>query len=100
MGKVADNVAAPFTIEDVRSLGDNIVTILDTAESMTRPDVFHAVHNALAICRDMGLEVEDDVSILTLLNELNTPRARKGTVLAVRFSKSIASLKGTPGTNR
>lgn len=99
MGKVADNVVTSFTVEDVKKLGENIVTILNTVKSITQPDMLHAVNNALNMYKKMDLEVEEDVSLLGLLKEMNTPEARRGMAFAVRFMKSIASQNGTSSTN-
>jgi uncharacterized protein YjgD (DUF1641 family) len=99
MGKVADNVVTSFTAEDVKNLGDNMVAILNTVKSMTEPDMLHAMNNALSLYKKMDLDVEDDVSLLALLREMNTPQARKGMALAIRFLKSMASQNGASGTN-
>jgi uncharacterized protein YjgD (DUF1641 family) len=99
MGKVADNVVTSFTVEDVKKLGENIVTILNTVKSITQPDMLHAVNNALNMYKKMDLEVEENVSLLGLLKEMNTPEARRGMAFAVRFMKSIASQNGTSSTN-
>jgi uncharacterized protein YjgD (DUF1641 family) len=99
MGKVLDNVVISFTVEDVKKLGENIVTILNTVKSITQPDMLHAVNNALNMYKKMDLEVEEDVSLLGLLKEMNTPEARRGMAFAVRFMKSIASQNGTSSTH-
>ena len=91
LGAVADNVVTSFSKEDVKALGDNIVTILNTIKSMTQPDMLHAVNNALHVYKKLDLEVKDDVSLLSLLKEVNTPEAKKGLAFAIRFLKSIAS---------
>ncbi len=94
MGNVVDNVVASFTVEDVRNLGDNIVTILNTVKSMTQPDMLHAVNNALTVYKKLDLEVEEDVSLLALLREVNTPEVRRGMAFFLRFLKSIATQNG------
>jgi len=99
LGKALDNVVTSFTAEDVKNLGDNIVTILNTVKSVTQPHMLHAVNNALIVYQKMDLEVEDDVSLLALLREMNTPEARKGLAFAIRFLKSIASENETHLTN-
>lgn len=91
LGNVADNVVTSFSKDDVKALGDNVVTILNTVKSMTQPDMLHAVNNALNVYKKLDMEVKDDVSLLSLLKELNTPEARKGLAFAVRFLKSLAS---------
>jgi uncharacterized protein YjgD (DUF1641 family) len=96
LGRVADKVVTSFSTEDVRNLGDNIVTILNTVKTMTQPDVLHAVNNALTVYKKLDMEVKDDVSLFALMKELNTPEARKGMAFAVRFLKSLAS-RNKPG---
>lgn len=95
IGHVADTVVTSFTKEDVKALGDNIVTILNTVKSMTQPDMLHAVNNALNVYKKLDMEVTDDVSIISLLKELNTPEAKKGLAFAVRFLKSVATTNNT-----
>jgi uncharacterized protein YjgD (DUF1641 family) len=99
LGNVADNVVTSFTAADVKKFGDNVVTILNTVKSMTQPDMLHAVNNALTMYKKMDMEVEENVSYLTLLKELNTPEARKGMAFAIRFLKSIASPNNAQGSN-
>lgn len=99
LGRVADRVVTSFSPDDVENLGDNVVTILNTVKSMTQPDVLHAANNALNVYKKLDMEVEEDVSLLALLKEMNTPEARKGMVFAIRFLKSIASPNGTHARN-
>ena len=99
MGRIVDQVVTSFTVEDVKNLGDNIVTILNTIKNMTQPEMLHAVNNAMNMYQKMDLEVEEDVSLLALLRELNTPEVRRGMAFAIRVLKSIAAHNGIPRTN-
>ncbi len=90
LGKVGDKVVTSFSADDVRNLGDNIVTILNTVKSMTQPDVLHALNNAVTVYKKMDLEVEEDVSLLALIREMNTPEARRGLAFTLRVLKNIA----------
>lgn len=96
MGKVVDKVVTSFSAEDVKNLGDNIVTIVNTVKHMTQPDMLHAVNNALNVYKKLDAEVTEDISLVSLLRELNTPEARKGMVFAIRVLKSMAVPNGTP----
>jgi uncharacterized protein YjgD (DUF1641 family) len=91
LGNVADNVVTSFSKEDVKALGENIVTILNTVKSITQPDMLHTVNNMLNVYKKLDMEVKDDISLLALLKELNTPEARRGMAFAIRFLKSLAS---------
>lgn len=87
---IVDKVVTSFTKEDVKALGDNIVTILKTIKNLTQPDMLQAVNNALQVYKKLNIEVDEKVSIITLLREINSPEARRGFVFALRFLKSLA----------
>jgi uncharacterized protein YjgD (DUF1641 family) len=97
--RVADTIVTSFSTEDVKALGNNVVTILNTVKTMTQPDMLHAVSNAMSVYKKLDLEVTEDVSLLALLKEMNTPEAKRGLAFAIRFLKSI-STKTTPQTGQ
>lgn len=73
MNKALDNVVESFSVEDVKSLGDNLVTILNTIKSLTQPDMLHAINNAVAVYKNMDIEIKEDVSFMSLIKEMNKP---------------------------
>lgn len=87
---IVDKVVTSFSKEDVKALGDNIVTILKTIRNLTQPDMLRAVNNALQVYKKLNIKVDEKVSIVTLLREMNSPEVRKGLVFAFRFLKSLA----------
>ncbi len=91
MGKVIDRIVTSFSAEDVKNLGDNIVTIVNTVKTLTQPDMLRTINNAIAVYRKMEVAVPEDVSLLSLLREINTPEMRKGLAFAVRFLKSVSA---------
>lgn len=44
---VVDEVVEGYSVEDVRLLAENVVTILDTVRSITQPDVMHLASEAM-----------------------------------------------------
>jgi len=99
LAAVVDRVVTSFSTEDVRNLGENIVTILNTIKSMTQPDMLQTVNNALSVYKNMDVEVSENVSLMSLLKELNTPGARKGLAFAIRFLKGVATSNGLQTTH-
>lgn len=91
--KAADNVVTSFTPEDVKHLGDNIVTILNTIKNLTQPDVLHAINNAVSVYKNIDVTVDEKVSIFSLLKELNSPEAKRGLAVGLKFLKNLASLE-------
>jgi uncharacterized protein YjgD (DUF1641 family) len=98
LGNVSDKVVTSFSPADVKALGDNIVTILNTIKNLTQPEMLHALNNAVSVYQKLDFEVKDDVSLWALLKEINTPEARKGLAFAVRFLQSLSTHNGTHST--
>lgn len=87
---IVDKVVTSFSKEDVKALGDNVVTILNTIKNLTQPDMLHAINNALSVYKKLDIEVGNKVSLFSILKEMNSPEVRKGLVFALRFLKSLA----------
>ncbi len=50
---IIDNIVKGYTVEDVRMLSNNIVTIMDTFKNLTQPDMMKAMDNALNIFKNL-----------------------------------------------
>lgn len=98
INRAMDNVVESFTAEDVRSLGDNVVTILNTVKNLTQPDMLQAMNNALSVYKKLDIEVDEKISYFTLIKRMNTPEMRRGIAFAIRFLKSLAE-KPVPKIN-
>ncbi len=90
ISRAMDNVVESFTVEDVRALGDNVVTILNTVKNLTQPDMLQAFDNALTVYKKLDIEVDEKISYFTLIKRMNTPEMRRGIAFAIRFLKSMA----------
>lgn len=82
---VMDRIVEHFDEEDVRQLGDNIVLILETVKEMTQPEVMQLLQNTAHVMREEA--VADNVSMLSILRQLNDPAVRRG------LSKTLAVLR-------
>lgn len=89
---IADSVVTSFTVDDVKALGDNIVTILKTIKELTQPDMLIALNNAVTVYKNLNIQVGDDVSYFSLLRKLNTPEMKKGLDFGIRFLQSLAEI--------
>jgi uncharacterized protein YjgD (DUF1641 family) len=91
IGKVFDRVVTAFTVEDVKSLGDNVVTMLTTVKNLTQPEILETINNAMAVYKNLDITVQDDISLMALLKEFNSPEAKKGMAYALRVLKALAA---------
>ena len=88
---VLDRVVTSFSIDDVKKLGDNIVTILTTVKNLTQPEIMHTINNAITLYNSVDVQVPENVSLVSLLREFNTPEAKRGLTYAIRFLKAVAA---------
>lgn len=88
---VLDRVVTSFSADDVKKLGDNIVTILTTVKNLTQPEIMHTINNAMTVYNSVDVRVPENISLLSLLKELNTPEAKRGMTYAIRFLKAVAA---------
>jgi len=95
MESVIDNVVTSFTVEDVKALGDNVVTILNTVKSLTQPDMLNAINNAVSVYTKLDIEIEEKVSYFQLFKRMNTPEMRSGIAFGIKFLKSLAEQQYT-----
>ncbi len=91
--KAADNIVTSFTAEDVKQLGENIVTILNTVKNLTQPEMLQAINNAIAVYKNIDIKVDEKVSMFSLLKELNSPEVKRGLAVGLKFLKNLASLE-------
>ena len=87
---VADKIVTSFSKEDVKNLGDNIVTILNTVKNLTQPDMLSTVNNAMSVYRNLDVEVEEKISMVDLLKELNSPQTKRSMVYALRLLQNLS----------
>jgi len=92
---VMDKVVTSFSVEDVKALGDNVVTILNTVKSLTQPDMLQAINNAVSVYKKLDIEVEENVSYFQLFKRMNTPEMRNGIAFGIKFLKSLAEQQYT-----
>jgi uncharacterized protein YjgD (DUF1641 family) len=94
--RIVDRIVTEFSEEDVRALGDNIVTILSTVRRMTQPEVLQMANQAMS-----ALEPTDDVKISTLelVRELSDPKVRIGLARMLQMLKVLADQPAASSAN-
>jgi uncharacterized protein YjgD (DUF1641 family) len=86
---ILDQIVTEFGEEDVRALGDNVVTILKTVRSMTQPQIMGLANNAM---QNIEKPIEGDVSTWKLLKEMRNPEVRKGMARMLQMVKAFADV--------
>jgi uncharacterized protein YjgD (DUF1641 family) len=87
---IMDNIVEHFSVNDVRSLADNIVTILETVKNLTQPDMLDAINNGLVVYKSMDVDNVPEYSLFKAAKAMNAPEMRKGLGFMITFLKNIA----------
>ncbi|RME80373.1 MAG: DUF1641 domain-containing protein [Caldilineae bacterium] len=98
---IIDNIVEAFGPEDVKALGDNIVTILTTVREMTQPEVMETVQNLTARMREVEEKPEQvDTSFIGLLRQLRDPHTRRGLALTLQMLKAMGEEQPGSGSRK
>ena len=87
---IVDNIVTHFSSEDVKSLADNVVPILETVKSLTQPEMMTALKNAIQVFNSIEHENIPSYSMLKLLREMGKPEMKQAVGFAVVFLKNLS----------
>lgn len=94
--KIFEKIVTEFSEEDIRALGENIVTILTTIKNLTQPEIMTLTNKALsAVIYDP--QPMEDPSLVSLLKDLSNPKVRRGLSRMINLLKVIAD---QPNSNK
>ena len=89
-GAIIDNVVSYYSVDDVRLLADNVVTILDTVKNLTQPDVLKSIDTAVKVFSNMETENVPEYSIFRVMREINKPEMKKAWGFLLTFLKNMS----------
>jgi uncharacterized protein YjgD (DUF1641 family) len=91
--KMGEHIASSFTQEDVRLLGENVVSILTTVRNLTQPEVLEVADRAAVALRDTEAHPAKKVSLFRAMRD---PEIRRGMGLML----SVLREMGQEGTHK
>ena len=94
-GNIFDNIVTHYSPEDVRSLSENVVTILETVRSATQPEMMAAINNGLKIYGSIEMENIPEYSVFKVMREMNKPEMKRALGFFVTFMKNMAAETNT-----
>jgi uncharacterized protein YjgD (DUF1641 family) len=98
---VLDTVVTSFSPEDVKALGDNVVTILSTVREMTQPEVMNLVRRTAETAQEADEEFVTPPSTFALLRQMRDPEVRRGLARVMAMLQTVgadATPSGPSGT--
>ena len=91
--KMGEHVASSFTQEDVRLLGDNVVSILKTVRNLTQPEVLEVADRAAVALRETEAQPAKKVGLFKAMRD---PEIRRGMGIML----SVLREMGQEGTDK
>lgn len=88
--KIMENVVEHFSVDDVKMLADNAVTILETIKTLTQPEMLKAINSGLVVYKSIDVRGVPEYSIFKALKEMNSKEMRRGIGFMITFLKNIA----------
>jgi uncharacterized protein YjgD (DUF1641 family) len=75
---IADKVVTTYTEEDVRALGDNVVTILNAVKELTQPEVMALLNRTALTIQESEDSPIEPPGMLALVKSMRDPQTRRG----------------------
>ena len=95
---ILERIVTEFSEDDVRALGDNVVTILTTVRNMTQPEIMNIANNAIGAIQEVPPEIKTP-SVLTLLRDLSNPKTRRGLARMINLLQVLDEQTNNSNTN-
>jgi len=90
LATIFDRVVTHFGKDDLESLADNIVGILEMLKNVTQPEVVSAINNGINIYKNLDNKNVEPMSIWKVVRELNTPEMKQSIGFLITFLKNIS----------
>jgi uncharacterized protein YjgD (DUF1641 family) len=91
-GAIIDNIVTHYSINDVRMLADNVVTIMDTVKNLTQPEMLSSIDTAVKVFANMETENIPEYSIFRVMREINKPEMKKAWGFLFTFMKNMSTM--------
>jgi len=75
---IADRVVTTYTEDDVRALGDNVITILNAVKELTQPEVMALLNRTALTIQEVEDAHIEPPSAFALLKSMRDPQTRRG----------------------
>ena len=87
--KIFDNIVEHFSVEDVRLLADNAVSILETVKELTQPDMLRAINSGLVVYKSIEIDEVEEYSLWKAFKTMNSKEMRKGLGFMITFLQNM-----------
>jgi uncharacterized protein YjgD (DUF1641 family) len=75
---IADRIVTTYSEDDVRALGDNVITIINAVKELTQPEVMQLLNRTALTIQEVEETPMEPPSALALLKSMRDPQTRRG----------------------
>jgi uncharacterized protein YjgD (DUF1641 family) len=75
---IADRIVTTYSEDDVRALGDNVITIINAVKELTQPEVMALLNRTALTIQEVEDTPIEPPSMLALLKSMRDPQTRRG----------------------
>jgi uncharacterized protein YjgD (DUF1641 family) len=75
---IADRIVTTYTEDDVRALGDNVITIINAVKELTQPEVMSLLNRTALTIQEVEDTPMEPPSAFALLKSMRDPQTRRG----------------------
>jgi uncharacterized protein YjgD (DUF1641 family) len=88
--KIMDNVVTHFSVDDVKLLADNVVTILETVKNLTQPEMLKAINSGLVVYKSIQIKDVKEYSMWKAIKAMNSKEMKKALGFMITFLQNIS----------
>ena len=89
LAEILDRIVTSFGEEDLRQLGENIVSILTTVKQLTQPELMSTVQNAIAVYQNLNVHPPENTSLWAIAKHMNSPQVRRGIATGLEILRNL-----------
>jgi len=75
---IADRIVTNYTEDDVRALGDNVITIINAVKELTQPEVMALLNRTALTIQEVEETPIEPPGMMSLLKSMRDPQTRRG----------------------
>jgi len=87
---VMDKIVENYSPEDIRTLANNMGTIMEIVRGLTQPEILNAVNNAVSVYQEMDKENVEEYSLWKTFRTMNSKEMKKGMGFLMTFMKQLS----------
>jgi uncharacterized protein YjgD (DUF1641 family) len=92
---IADRIVTTYSEDDVRALGDNVITIINAVKELTQPEVMSLLNRTALTIQEVEDTPMEPPSAFALLKSMRDPQTRRGLARVLSMLHTVGAEQPT-----